>query len=122
MSTISMKTASNRLTSAIAALCLLLVSLGGLLATLSVTVAANDPSRSVAVIFAPWSTPEAVLSRAVEAGARFVRFGGVPFVAIIIPDRADYARRAFASGAWLVVDAQAITACLDLAEREASRE
>ena len=88
------------------------LSIGALYVAASATLAPRDPERGVAVVFAPWTAPEAALTRTVAAGARFVRFGGPTFIAIAIPDDRDYASRAFAAGAWLVVDPQVLAACL----------
>ena len=88
------------------------LSAGAFFVTASTALTPQHPDRGVAVVFAPWTTPEAALARTVEAGARFVRFGGPKFVAIAIPDDPGYAARVFAAGAWFVVDPQAIAACL----------
>ena len=93
------------------------VVLGGLsLAALYVGaregLAPRDAANGVAVVFAPWTAPDAALSRSVEAGGRFVRFGGLPFVAVVMPDDASYPSRILSTGAWLVVDPQALAACL----------
>lgn len=72
----------------------------------------RDPESGVAVVFAPWTTPQAALLRAGEAGGRLVRLGGLPFIAVVIPDDSDYTSRILAAGAWLVVDPQVIAACL----------
>jgi hypothetical protein len=92
-----------------------------LLATLSVVVLyfsarsaliPREPERGVAVVFAPWTKPDAAITRTVGLGARFVRFGGLSFIAVAIPDDREYPARALAEGAWLVVDPKAIAACL----------
>ena len=88
------------------------LSIGTFFVTASMALAPRHPERGVAVVFAPWTTPEAALARTVEAGARFVRFGGPKFVAIAIPDDQGYVARALAAGAWFVVDPQALAACL----------
>ncbi|MEW6453654.1 MAG: hypothetical protein AB1490_23625 [Pseudomonadota bacterium] len=75
-------------------------------------LAPRDPASGVAVVFAPWTGADAALSRAVEAKARFVRFGGASFIAVVIPDDADYQARVLNAGAWLVLDPQALAACL----------
>ena len=106
-----MNSLPQRSRTAIDAAALLLLSVLALFATVSATAFPRDPSRGVALIFAPWTTPEAVLTRVAATGGRFVRFGGVSFVAIAIPHDADYAARAFASGAWLIVDPLVISAC-----------
>lgn len=72
----------------------------------------RDPAQGVAVVFAPWVAPEAAFRRAVDPGARFVRYGGLPFVVVVMPDVPDYQQRILASGALLVVDPRALAACL----------
>jgi hypothetical protein len=94
----------------IAALAILsIVALG---VTARFALSPRAPELGVAVIFAPWTPPEQALARTVEAGARFVRFGGPGFVAVAIPDGPDYPARARAAGAWLVVDPKVVAACL----------
>ena len=94
------------------ALILASVSIGALYATARFSLAPRDPARGVAVVFAPWTPQEATLTRTVEAGGRFVRFGGASFIAVAMPDDANYSARAFAAGAWLVLDPKALAACL----------
>jgi hypothetical protein len=88
------------------------VSIGALYATARFSLAPRNPSLGVAVVFAPWTPAETTLTRTVEAGGRFVRFGGAAFIAVAMPDNADYSARAFAAGAWLVLDPKALAACL----------
>lgn len=90
------------------------VSIGALYGTARLTLAPSQPERGVAVIFAPWTTAEATLARTVEAGGRFVRFGGVAFVAVAIPDDRDYSGRVLSAGAWLVVDPKVVAACVSI--------
>jgi hypothetical protein len=78
----------------------------------------RDPERGVGVVFAPWTSGEAALRRAVGAGGRFVRYGGFPFVVVVIPDGRDYLARIAADGALLVVDPRALAACLQLFSNE----
>jgi hypothetical protein len=87
------------------------LSLGTLYAGARVGLTSRDPSQGVAVIFAPWTAAENTLSRAVEGGGRFVRFGGLPFIAVVMPDNANYPDRMLDAGAWLVVDPQTLAAC-----------
>ena len=42
---------------------------------------------------------------------RFVRFGGLPFIAIVIPEAPDYSSRILGEGALLLLDPQALAAC-----------
>lgn len=88
------------------------LSLGALYASARVGLMPRDPSQGVAVVFAPWTAPEKTLLRAVTGGSRFVRFGGFPFIAVVIPDNAKYPGHMLDAGAWLVVDPQALAACL----------
>jgi hypothetical protein len=91
---------------------LIALSIGALGLTARATLVPRDPERGVAVVFAPWTSPETALARTVEAGARFVRFGGYGFIAVGVADDRDYASRAKAQGAWLVLDPQLLAACL----------
>jgi hypothetical protein len=88
------------------------LSIGTLFATAAIALTPRHPERGVAVLYAPWTTAEDALARTVEAGARFVRFGGPTFIAIAVPDDRGYTARALAAGAWLVVDPQVVAACL----------
>jgi len=94
----------------IAALAVLSIVTLGITARVALTP--RTPELGVALIFAPWTTPEQTLARTVEAGARFVRFGGPGFVAVAITDDRDYPARARAAGAWLIVDPKIVAACL----------
>ena len=87
------------------------LSLGALYAGARGGLVPRDPAQGVAVIFAPWTAADKALSQAVESGARFVRFGGLPFIAIVIADDARYPERMLDAGAWLVVDPRALAAC-----------
>lgn len=90
---------------------LICLSIGALYAGARTALTPKDPSQGVAVVFAPWTSASQALSQAVAAGGRFVRFGGFPFITIVIPDDAAYPERMFGGGAWLVVDAQAPGGC-----------
>lgn len=73
--------------------------------------AGPDASRAVAVLFAPWVDSGTAMQRAGEAGARIVRFGAVPFVIVVDPERSDFAARVKARGAMMIVDPRALAAC-----------
>ena len=70
------------------------------------------PGAGVAVIYAPWTTADQTMIRAVGAGARFVRFGGFDFIAIVMPERPDYVENVLADSALLAVDPQVLAGCL----------
>jgi len=91
---------------------LTVLSVGALCFTARATLIPRNPERGIAVVFAPWTAPETAMTRAVEAGGRFVRFGGHGFIAVVAADDRDYAARAMAAGAWLVADPQLVAACL----------
>ena len=112
MKNLALNSRSSLLRHLIDVLMLACLSIGTLYATARVALTPRDPAQGVAVVFAPWTAPEAALERTVEAGGRFVRFGGATFVAVAMPDDADFASRVLAAGAWLVVDPRSIAACL----------
>jgi hypothetical protein len=70
------------------------------------------PDAGVAVIYAPWTTADQTMIRAVSAGARFVRFGGFDFIAIVMPEAPDYVENVLADSALLAVDPQVLAGCL----------
>jgi hypothetical protein len=77
-----------------------------------VTLGLKEESQGVAVIFAPWTSASDAMTRSVEPGARFVRFGAFDFIAVIEPQSADYMRRVRSNGAWMIADPAALAACL----------
>ncbi len=81
-------------------------------AILRIGLAPRNAEAGVAVIYAPWTSAGETLRRSVAAGARFVRFGGLPFIAIVMPVRPDYVERALAGSAFLAVDPQVLAGCL----------
>ena len=88
-----------------------------LLALAALTFAPAGDGAAVAVVFAPWTSSRLAFTRATDAGARFVRFGGVPFVVVVMPERDGYAARARAAGALFTADPQALAACLPAGTR-----
>jgi hypothetical protein len=81
-------------------------------AILRIGLVPDNPAAGVAVVYAPWMGANETMIRAVEAGARFVRFGGFQFIAVVMPERPDYVEQVMKSSAWLAVDPQALAACL----------
>ena len=67
------------------------------------------------MIYAPWTPADQTMVRAVGAGARFVRFGGFDFIAIVMPERPDYVENVLADSALLAVDPQVLAGCLHAA-------
>jgi len=85
---------------------------------LRVGLVPRDPAAGVAVIYAPWTKANQTIVRAAGAGARFVRFGGAPFIAIVMPEAPGYVDRVFADSALLVLDPRVLAACLPAAQSE----
>jgi hypothetical protein len=83
-----------------------------LISILRIGLVPNNPASGVAVVYAPWTAANVTMVRAVSAGARFVRFGGFQFIAVVMPERPDYVEQVMKGPAWLVVDPQALAACL----------
>ena len=81
-------------------------------AILRVGLLPSNPGAGVAVIYAPWTTADQTMIRSVRAGARFVRFGGFDFIAVVMPDEPDYIERVLADSALLAVDPRVLAACL----------
>jgi hypothetical protein len=81
-------------------------------AILHVGLAPRDPASGVAIIYAPGTTAAETVVRSVGVGARFVRFGGFDFIAIVMPEVPDYVQRALAGSALLAVDPKVLAACL----------
>jgi hypothetical protein len=88
------------------------ITIASLAFILRVGLVPSNPAAGVAVIYAPWTTPDQTMVRAVSAGARFVRFGGFPFIAVVMPEKPDYVARVLAGSALFAVDPQVLGACL----------
>ena len=91
------------------------LALASFAVVLRVGLVPSHPERGVAVIYAPWTSANQAMIQAVDAGARFVRFGGFSFVAIVMPERPDYVERVLAGSALLAIDPQVLAACLPAA-------
>ena len=82
------------------------------IALLRIGLVPDHPATGVAVVYAPWTPANETMLRAVSAGARFVRFGGFSFIAVVMPERPDYVEQVMKGSAWLAADPQALAACL----------
>jgi hypothetical protein len=89
-----------------------ILAVGSFAAVLRIGLLPANASAGVAVIYAPWTTADQTMIRAVSAGARFVRFGGFDFIAIVVPERPDYVESVLAGPALLAVDPQVLAGCL----------
>jgi hypothetical protein len=70
--------------------------------------------KAVAVLFAPWVDAAGAMQRSADAGARIIGLGALPFIAVVEPDRADFAARVTERGALFVLDPRTLAACLTL--------
>src|SRR5215813_15269386 len=102
----------SRFGRALEAAALAVFALASFLLVARIGLAPRDPSQGVGVVFAPWTGADAAFVRAVEAGGRFVRFGALPFIVVVMPETPDYAERVHAAGALWLVDPQILAACL----------
>jgi hypothetical protein len=89
-----------------------ILAIGSFGAILRIGLLPAKPGAGVAVIYAPWTTADQTMIRAVSAGARFVRFGGFDFIAIVMPEAPDYVANVLAGSALLAVDPQVLAGCL----------
>jgi hypothetical protein len=89
-----------------------ILAVGSFGAILRIGLLPAKPDAGVAVIYAPWTTADQTMVRAVSAGARFVRFGGFDFIAIVMPEQPDYIANVLAGSALLAVDPQLLAGCL----------
>ena len=94
------------------------LALASLFLAARVGLTPRDPASGVGVIFAPWTSEQSAMARATDPGARFVRYGGLPFIVVVVPETSDYLARVYAAGALLIVDPQALAACLSWVGRE----
>jgi hypothetical protein len=92
-----------------------ILAVGSFGAILRIGLLPANASGGVAVIYAPWTTADQTMIRAVNAGGRFVRFGGFDFIAIVVPERPDYVANVLAGSALLAVDPQVLAGCLPAA-------
>ena len=95
-----------------------ILAVGSFGAILRIGMLPANASAGVAVIYAPWTTADQTMVRAVSAGARFVRFGGFDFIAIVMPEEPDYVDRVLAGSALLAVDPQVLAGCLPASFRK----
>lgn len=109
---IAVTASRSRLGRVLEAAALAAFALASFLLVARIGLAPRDPAQGVGVVFAPWTDADAAFIRAVEAGGRFVRFGALPFIVVVMPETPDYAERVHAAGALLLVDPQILAACL----------
>lgn len=94
--------------------CLLIgsVAAASLIAAVTLTARAPGGTEPVAVLFAPWIDGAEAMSRAVSAGARFVRFGGAGFLVVVSPEDESFRSNVHANGALMLVDPRWVGGCV----------
>ena len=80
--------------------------------TAAMTLSPKRGSEGIAVVFSPWTNASDAISQSSAAGARFVRFGGFDFIAVVQPENEGFAQNIRAKGAWFIADPSALAACL----------
>jgi hypothetical protein len=66
----------------------------------------------VAVVFPPWWSAQEVFFAAASADAAIVRMTALPSLLVVRPDDRNGLARLRQAGVWLIMDPQAIAACL----------
>ena len=110
-----MATAAERATrprsSASAAAAALLLAIAGAMPIAWLQAQPQNP-REVAVIFAPWTTPDSMLTRVRAADGFIVRAGALSGIVVVHGDNPGLVSRLYRAGAWAVVDPIAFGGCL----------
>ena len=86
--------------------------LAGWIALAILTLQVRPGATVVAVAFPPWWSSQQVFDAAASADAAVVRDTALPTLLVVRPDDHDGLSRLHEAGAWFVMDAQAVSACL----------
>ncbi|MCK9918365.1 hypothetical protein MXD81_55505 [Microbacteriaceae bacterium K1510] len=62
-------------------------------------------------MFSPWTSAADTITQSVVHHGRFMRFGGAPFIAVVMPENDRYVGETLATGAWLILDSRLLAAC-----------
>ncbi len=90
-----------------------IVALNALLVGTAMAAAALVPkSAEVAVLVAPGSAPEEVVSLVARAGGRLIDSGGRDWVAVAAGEDEGFVGRLYAEGAMLVIDPAGLFGCI----------
>ncbi|CCG07278.1 hypothetical protein [Pararhodospirillum photometricum] len=92
-------------------ICPAFLAVAAFLVVIPLTVFPDPGAKAVAVVYPPWTSATEAFSAAAAAGARIVRQGALPSVLVVVPERSDYALRALASGAWVLLDPRVVGGC-----------
>nr|WP_092035187.1 hypothetical protein [Bradyrhizobium sp. OK095] len=86
--------------------------LAGWIAVAILTLQVRPGSTVVAVAFPPWWGTQQVFQAAGSAQAAIVGATALPTLLVVRPDDHDGLSRLREAGAWFVMDAQAVSACI----------
>jgi hypothetical protein len=78
----------------------------------ALSLQARPGSEIVAVAFPPWWSARQAVLAATSADAAIVRLTALPSLLVVRPDGTDGLARLRKAGGWLVMDPQALAACL----------
>jgi hypothetical protein len=78
----------------------------------ALSLQARPGAEIIAVAFPPWWSADRSILAATSADAAIVRLTAVPSLLVVRPDGSDGLARLRKAGGWLVMDPQAIAACL----------
>src|ERR1700742_1189161 len=81
-------------------------------AVAALSLQVHPGTEIVAVAFPPWWSAEQTFLAAASADAAIVRMTAVPSLLVVRPDQHDGLARLRRAGVWLVMDPQAIAACI----------
>ena len=84
----------------------------GFIATAALSLQARPDSDVVAVAFPPWWSNARAIVAAASAHADIVRLTAVPSLLVVRPEGNDGLAQLRRAGGWLVMDPQALAACL----------
>ena len=84
----------------------------GWIALAILTLQVRPGATIVAVVFPPWWGTQQVFQAAGSAQAAIVGATALPTLLVVRPDDHDGLRRLYGAGAWFVMDAQAVSACI----------
>ena len=84
----------------------------GWIALAILTLQVRPGATVVAVAFPPWWSPQQVFGAAGSAQAAIVGATALPTLLVVRPDDHDGWARLHDAGAWFVMDARAVSACI----------
>lgn len=79
----------------------------------AISIQPREDAEVLAVAFPPWWSTQRALLAAASAKADIVRMTAIPALLVIRPANDDGLARLREAGAWLAIDPQAISACLE---------